>query len=183
MTRIVLTYDDLAALPAGGLRYERYELHEGEIFVTASPRTRHQEVVGNLYLILAEHVRTRGIGKVFISPIDVILTNTTVLVPDLVYVDRARLAQVSGRGIEGAPTLVIEVLSPTTAVVDQGVKLTLYARYGVPHHWLVDADARVIETRELTGADYTPGPRLEGATPRALPPFADLALDPAVVWR
>ena len=183
MTRIVLTYDDLAALPADGLGYERHELHEGEIFVTASPRTRHQEVVGNLYLILAQHVRGLGSGKVFISPIDVILTNTTVLVPDLVYADRETLGRVSARGIEGAPTLVVEVLSPTTAAVDQGVKLTLYARYGVRHHWLVDADARRIETRELIGADYTPGPRLEGETPRALPPFPGLVLDPAAVWR
>ena len=138
--------------------------------------------MGNLHVMLSEHVRRLRIGKVFVSPIDVILTNTTVVVPDLVYVDREQLGRVSGRGVEGAPTLVIEVISPTTASVDQGVKLQLYARYGVRHHWLVDADAGVIETRELTGAD-TQGPRLEGATPRALPPFQDLVLDPAAVWR
>ena len=147
--RVILTYDDLAALPGDG---KRYELHEGEISVSPSPRTRHQVAVGNLHLILAPHVRRLGIGKVFVSPIDVILSNVTVLVPDLVYVDTSRLGLVSERAIEGPPTLVI------------------------------DADARVIETRQLVAGAYVPGPRLEGDTAIALPPFPDLLLDPAAVW-
>ncbi|HXJ81501.1 MAG TPA: Uma2 family endonuclease, partial [Candidatus Methylomirabilis sp.] len=73
-TRIVLTYADLAALPADG---KRYELHEGEIYMTAAPRPRHQMVVGNLHLIIAEHVRRLGLGEIFLSPIDVILADVT----------------------------------------------------------------------------------------------------------
>jgi Uma2 family endonuclease len=179
-TRVVLTYADLVALPADG---KRYELHEGEIYVTASPRPRHQKVVGNLYLIIAEHVRRFGLGEVFLSPIDVILSEVTVVVPDLVYLDAGRLERVSDRGIEGPPTLAIEVLSPTTASADRGVKQQLSARYGVPHYWIVDLDARVIETYHLAGDTYEPGPRLDGTTPAALPPFPDLLLDPAAVWR
>ncbi len=179
-TRIVLTYDDLAALPPDS---KRYELLEGELYVTPSPRPRHQMVVGNLYLILAEHVRRLGLGEVFLSPIDVILTNITVVEPDLVYLDAARLAQVSERAIEGPPTLAIEVLSPSTAAADRGIKRQLAARYGVPHYWLVDADARVIETYRLADDVYEPGPRLEGTTPAPLPPFPDLLLDPPAVWR
>ena len=64
--RVVLTYADLAALPADG---QRYELHEGEISVTAAPRPRHQLVVGNLYLILAGHVRRLSLGEIFLAPI------------------------------------------------------------------------------------------------------------------
>jgi Uma2 family endonuclease len=179
-TRIVLTYADLAAMPADG---KRYELHEGEISMTAAPRPRHQQVVGNLYLILTEHVRRLGLGEVYLSPIDVILADVTVVDPDLVYLDAARLDRVSERGIEGAPTLAIEVLSPTTAAADRGAKLQLSAKYGVPHYWIVDPDARLIETYRLTGLTYEAGPRLGGPTLVALPPFPELLLDPASVWR
>jgi Uma2 family endonuclease len=85
--------------------------------------------------------------------------------------------------VEGPPTLVIEVLSPSTAAVDRGIKHQLFARYGIPHCWLVDADARFIETFRLAGPSYAPGPRLHGTAPAALPPFLDLVLDPATVWR
>ena len=64
-TRVVLTYADFAAWPADG---KRYELHEGEISVTAAPRPRHQLVIGNLHLILAQHVRRLALGEVFLSP-------------------------------------------------------------------------------------------------------------------
>jgi hypothetical protein len=60
-TRVILTHADLAALPADS---KRYELYEGEIHVTAAPRPRHQQVVGNVYLLLAPHVRRSGLGEV-----------------------------------------------------------------------------------------------------------------------
>ncbi len=180
MTRVILTYADLAALPDDG---KRYELHEGEIYMTPSPSPRHQQVVGNLHLTIAEHVRRLGLGELFLSPLDVILADVTVLEPDLVYLDAGRMARVSNRGIEGPPTLAIEVLSPTTASADRGIKRQLSARYGVPHYWIVDADARVIETYQLVGATYQTGPRLNGTVPVALPPFSDLLLEPSAVWR
>jgi Uma2 family endonuclease len=179
-TRLILTYADLAALPADG---KRYELHEGELYVTAAPRPRHQQVVGNLHLIIAQHVRRRGLGEVFLSPIDVILADITVVEPDLVYLDAERLPRVSERAIEGPPTLAIEVLSPSTAHADRGVKRRLAAQHGVPHYWLVDPAAQVIETYQLAGATYEPGPRLEGTAPAILPPFSDLRFEPAAVWR
>jgi len=132
---------------------------------------------------MAEHVRRLGRGEVYLSPIDVILSNITVLEPDLIYLDVERLRLVSDRGVEGAPTLAIEVLSPATASNDRGIKLQLYARYRVPHDWIVDLDARVIETYRLAGQTYEPGPRLGGAAPVALPPLPDLLLEPAAVWR
>src|SRR2546421_10286254 len=107
MTRNVLTYEDYAALPADG---KRYELHEGELSVTPSPGRPHQRILGRLYVLLAAHVETLGRGELFISPFDVILTNTSVVVPDLVYVDDARLPRVSDRAVEGAPTLALEII-------------------------------------------------------------------------
>src|SRR5262245_25633583 len=109
--RVILTYDDYAAMPEDG---HRYELYEGELVMTPSPRPRHQSVIGHLYLVIAEHLRGHALGEVYLSPIDVILSRITVLQPDLVYVEQARLGIVTERAIEGAPTLVVEILSPST---------------------------------------------------------------------
>src|SRR5262249_19155893 len=103
--------------------------------------------------------------------------------PDLVYVDDARLDRLSDRGVEGAPTLVIEILSPSTAAADRGRKRQISEQYGVPHYWIVDPDSQLIETYQLSGTAYEPGPRLHATAPAALPPFPDLQLDPVDVWR
>ena len=107
-TRIVLTYRDYEALPADG---RRYELHEGDLAVTPAPGTLHQRAVGMLYRLLSQYVEAHRLGDVFVSPVDCILSNTTVVQPDIVYVESNRSSLVSARGIEGPPTLVIEVLS------------------------------------------------------------------------
>ena len=178
--RVLLTYDDYAALPDDG---HRYELYEGELVMTPSPRTRHQVVVGNLHVLIAEHVRRHGLGEVFVSPIDVILSRISVLQPDLVYVEAARLGIVTERAIEGAPTLVVEVLSPSTNRRDRGAKQALYARYDVVHYWIADAAAQTVEGLRLRDGAYETVGRLAGATPAALPPLTELPLDPAAVWR
>ena len=178
--RVLLTYDDYAALPDDG---HRYELYEGELVMTPSPRTRHQVVVGNLHVMLAEHVQRRGFGEVFVSPIDVILSRISVLQPDLVYVERARLGIVTERAIEGAPTLVVEVLSPSTDRRDRSVKQAIYTQYGVVHYWIVDPVAQTVEALRLRDGAYEIVGRLAGATPTALPPLTELSLDPAAVWR
>jgi Uma2 family endonuclease len=178
--RVILTYDDYAALPDDG---HRYELYEGELVITPSPRTRHQLVIGDLYVLMAEHVRRHRLGELFLSPIDVILSRITVLQPDLVYVERARLGIVTERAIEGAPTLVVEVLSPSTDARDRGAKQALYARYGVPYYWIVDPTAQTVDALGLREGAYEPVGRLEGTAAVPLPPLAELMLDPAIVWR
>ena len=178
-SRIILTYEDYAALPDDG---KRYELHEGELSVTPSPTTRHQLVIGNLYLILAPHVRATGRGQLFLSPLDCIMTNITVVEPDLVYVDDSRRGLVSARAVEGAPTLAVEVLSPSTAHIDRRRKMALYAKHDVTWYWIVDPDARTIDVYRLQGDAYGLDVRLDGAEPRALPPFPDLPLDPTAIW-
>ena len=177
--RTLLTYADYAAIPNDG---RRHELHEGELSVTPAPSPRHQDIVVNLLFALVGHVRTGRLGKVFVSPIDVILSDGSVVQPDLVYLEASRLTQVSDRGIEGAPSLVVEVLSPSTRPSDRAVKGQLYARYGVPHYWIADPDARTIQAFVLEGDGYRPAATLGGEVPGALPPFPDLRLDPAAVW-
>jgi Uma2 family endonuclease len=177
--RVILTYKDYEALPADG---RRYELHEGEVSVTPAPTPRHQEISGNLNEILRGHVKTRGLGKVFYSPIDCILSDIIIVQPDLVYLDPSRLALLSDRGIEGAPTLVIEIVSPSTTVIDRSTKRQLYARHGVPYYWIVDPEARVVEAYVVSEGAYRLSARVAGPEPVSLPPFPDLAFAPASLW-
>lgn len=93
-----------------------------------------------------------------------ILADTTIVQPDLVYLDPTRAHLVSGRGIEGPPTLVVEILSPSPARNDRGIKAELYRRYGVPYYWIVDPEAGTVEAYGLAEADTRssaarPGPR------------------------
>ena len=177
--RVILTYKDYEALPADG---RRYELHDGELSVTPAPTPRHQEISGNLNEILRGHVKTWGLGKVFYSPIDCILSDITVVQPDLLYLDPTRLHLVSARGIEGPPTLVVEILSPSTAGTDRSTKRQLYAKYGVPHYWIVDPEARTIEVHVLSEGKYQLAARVFGSEAVSLPPFPDLAFVPASLW-
>jgi Uma2 family endonuclease len=177
-TRALLTYSDYAALPDDG---RRYELHQGELSVTPAPGTRHQEAIVNLIGFLLQHVRSRGLGKVFVAPTDCILSNVTVVQPDVFYIAADRLTIISERGIEGAPTMVVEVLSPSTAHLDRGRKMTLYAEHGVPYYWIVDPEGRSVEAYTLTGTAYALAGRVTGE-PAALPPFSDLMVDPATLW-
>jgi Uma2 family endonuclease len=178
-TRVILTYDDYAAIPNDG---RRYEVHEGELSVTPAPSPKHQRALLNLLVVLQQHVKSRSLGEVFVSPIDCILSNTTIVQPDIVYLATDRLSAVSHQSIEGAPTLAIEVLSPSTSQIDRVVKLQVYARHGVRHYWVVDPDARTIEAYTVAADDYQLAARLEASQRGALTPFSDLVLDPASLW-
>jgi Uma2 family endonuclease len=149
--RCGLTYEDYCALPDDGLRYE---IVNGALFAEPSPRRAHQEVAAKLLLILYPHVLARGLGKVYIAPFDVILDRSSVVVPDLVFVARDRLGIVAERGVEGAPDLIIEILSPGTARRDRVAKLNAYAGHGVRHYWLVDPEAKTLEAFELVESTY-----------------------------
>jgi Uma2 family endonuclease len=179
MTNIVLTYEDFVALPDDG---KRYELHEGELAVSPAPTPRHQRVIGNLFLILAPHVRASGRGEIFLSPFDCILTNITVVEPDLVYVNEERRRLVSERALEGSPSLAIEVLSAYSINTDRRRKMALYAAHDVTWYWIADPTARTIEAYRLAGSAYRLEGVLEGSQPRILPPFLEPLLDPAAVW-
>jgi Uma2 family endonuclease len=176
---VVLTYKDYAALPADG---RRYEIHAGELSVTPAPSPRHQRILGRLNHVLRLHVEERRLGEVLFAPIDLILGETTIVQPDLLYLDPGRAGLVSDRGIEGAPTLVVEILSPSTTVIDRATKTQLYARHGVPYYWIVDPEARTVEAYVLVAQGYELVRRASGSAPVSLPPFPELAFAPASLW-
>lgn len=177
--RVVLTYEDYAALPNDG---RRYEVHDGELSVTPAPGRRHQETIGNLYLVLRQHIDAGALGTVFLAPFDVILSSTTVVQPDLVYVDSTRASIVTERGVEGAPSLAVEVISPSTPAIDRTVKLQLYARHRVPFYWIVDPDARSIEAYRHGDTGFVLVTRAQGTARVSLPPLSGLWLVPESLW-
>ena len=181
--RIAWTYQDYAALPDDG---KRYEIHDGELCEMTAPTLLHQIVLANLSDVLRAHVKARNLGLVLFAPLDVILidtlSETTVLQPDIVYLDHGRLDALRMRGVEGAPTLAVEILSPSTAVIDRTRKRALYARYGVPYLWFVDPDTREIAAHVLESGEYRLAVRVSGTGPVDLPPFTDLGLVPSSLW-
>jgi Uma2 family endonuclease len=151
-SRIPYTYEDYRTLPEDMSR--RYELLHGELYMVPAPTTRHQRILGNLYFELRTHAESRKLGEVLLAPVDVILGHGSareVAQPDMIFIAHARREIVKPHGIEGAPDLVVEVLSPGTAERDRGYKRTLYARHDVREYWIVDPDARTVEVN-------TPGP-------------------------
>jgi Uma2 family endonuclease len=179
VTRVVLTYRDYEALPADG---RRYEIHDGELSVTPAPNTEHQRISANLFVALRRHVEERGLGEVLYAPVDVILADTSIVQPDIVFLDPSRASAVSRRGIEGPPTLAVEIISPSTTAIDRTTKRQLYARYAVPYFWLIDPGARVIEALVLEAGTYGRPMRAAGPSPVDLPPFAGLGLVVDSIW-
>jgi len=164
-----LTYEDYCALPDDGLRHE---VIEGFLFGAPSPRCAHQQVTGNLFVVLRGHVRGRGLGEVYIAPFDVILDWRTVVVPDLVFVARQRAGIVTERAVEGPPDLIVEIVSPGTARRDRVAKVNAYARRGVTHYWQVDPEAGTLEALELVEGGYRVAADVGGDetfTPRLFP--------------
>ena len=174
-----LTYEDLVNLPEDG---RRYEILDGDLVVTASPITRHQRVSRNLAVALHLHVREKGLGEVFNAPIDVLLDRHTIVVPDLVFISTARSSIIQRHGIVGVPDLLVEILSPSTAERDRDTKAKLYARFGVDHYWIVDAESEELQVYMRDGASYREPVIHRGRAVVRAAPFADLALDLGAVW-
>jgi Uma2 family endonuclease len=144
-----LSYAAYAEIPADG---QRWEFLDGEVFVTPAPSPAHQFAVMRLCRFLEDNLPTFGDDAIaFVSPIDVILNDSEIVQPDVVV---ARRGQVSGRGIEGAPSLLVEVVSPTRPSLDRDIKARRYAANGVERFWLVDPVAHTIECFHLVEARY-----------------------------
>jgi Uma2 family endonuclease len=141
-----LTYADYAKMPADGFRHE---IIEGEEYMTPPPGTDHQTVVVNLARILGNHVVARKLGRMFVAPTAVVLSKHDAVEPDVMFVSKANASIITPKNIQGAPDLVVEVLSPSTAANDRGPKLKKYEEADVREYWIVDPSAKTVEIREF----------------------------------
>ena len=173
-----LDYSDLQVTPDDG---KRYELVRGDLYVTPSSTPVHQRVSRRLVRLLVDYFEERSIGEVFHAPIDLILTNQDVFVPDILVVGEPK--HVSKRGIEGPPLLVVEILSPSTRKRDRGVKALRYAELGVKHYWIVDPAEKRVECHRLHDGTFRPLIDAEGETELAHPDWEGLVIDLASLWR
>lgn len=136
------TREQVLALPDDG---NRYELVNGELLVSPSPRLRHQRGVRALLLVLNTHVESHRLGEVLSSPSDLDLQDGQLVQPDIFVVGYGPETRPEDWSEVGVPILVVEVLSPSTARYDRTLKRKLYQRTGVPEYWIVDLDARLVE--------------------------------------
>jgi Uma2 family endonuclease len=147
-----LTYDDLLLFPEGdGLRHE---IIDGVHYVTPSPGLRHQDLVGRLHLAIGNFLATRpGIGRIFLSPLDVVFTIHDVVEPDLVFVAGDQTDILTEANIQGPPAIVIEILSKSTRSRDERIKKELFDRGGVREYWMADPDRNqlIVHLREADG--------------------------------
>jgi Uma2 family endonuclease len=165
-------YDELPDEP-------RCELLFGRLYAMPGPSLLHQAVVQTMWLHLKEIAQVAG-GRAYLAPLDVALADHSVVQPDVMYVSPERFA-VLQRRIEGAPDLLVEVVSPRTAGRDRVYKLMLYAASGVREYWIVDAEARVIQFLvNETGRFVVAMPAGEKYQSQSLP---GVHLDIAELWR
>ena len=135
------TYQDYCLLPED----RRYEVIDGEPFVTPAPTPRHQLVSQQLEELLSRFVRANRLGVMIHAPCDVVLSEHDILQPDILFVAEGRRLIVEEKFVRGAPDLVIEILSPSTEARDRIWKAKRYATFGVREMWLVDAETKTIE--------------------------------------
>jgi len=152
MTSVIskLTYDEFQTLPRDGSK--RFELIEGEVFLTPSPNTKHQRAVVKLLRVLADYAEQHDLGEVFVAPYDIVFSKWTALEPDLLFVRRERLSIITEANVQGAPDLVIEILSPGNKAYDRETKHRVYEEAGVAEVWYVDPEKRSVEIMNL-GSD------------------------------
>ncbi|WP_425396643.1 Uma2 family endonuclease [Aeoliella sp.] len=169
------TAEDYLSLPEG----ERVELIRGRlVMMSPAPRARHQFIGVKLAVVL-DAIATEHRGIALASPIDVQLDEKTVLQPDVVYVRHDKVNLIQDR-IHGAPDLLVEILSPSTASRDRVTKLELYAKAGVREYWIVDPDSHVIEFHTLDGASYRVTAKDSGEYQS--PQFEEVKLDLTTFW-
>jgi Uma2 family endonuclease len=173
------TYDDLKLILPDR---NRYEIVDGELFVTPTPRTLHQRIVGNIFAALHQYVRQHRLGEVFVAPYHVVFAPGTVLEPDVLFVSTSRLHYVGEDNLSGSPDLAVEVISESTRRLDREVKLKQYALHGVSEYWMVDPDGDSVEVFRLKAEGYELAERLGFGDTLTSPLFPGLKLAVASLW-
>ena len=145
------TYEDYAALPDDG---HRYEIVNGVLVMAPAPTPEHQSIAVRIAYYLFPHIDLAGIGKLFTGPLDVDLGPKNVYQPDVVVVLNAHFDRIAAKKIIGAPDLVVEVASPSTAAYDRLTKYDTYARSGVAEYCIVKPTSRTVEVLVLENREY-----------------------------
>lgn len=139
------TYNDYLHLPEDN----RYEIIDGALYMVPAPLTYHQKVSIKLASILNEHAEERTLGEVYPTPIDVIFTDSDIVQPDIIFISNENMSILKRENVQGAPDLVVEILSPSSRKRDREQKHELYSRFGVKEYWITDPDSQMIDLYTL----------------------------------
>lgn len=172
------TYEDLCSLPDG----KRYEIIGGQLYELPSANWDHGQVIMNLIWLL-QPIARRTEGNLHTAPQAVFMPDADPVQPDLVLLTVDQKGLISSRGVEGAPALVIEVLSPSNPEHDRIRKRALYARGGVREYWIVSPEAATVEVLVLEGGAYRTHLRAGGDEPVTSPLLPDLAFPASRIFQ
>mgnify|MGYP001054775035 CR=1 FL=1 len=147
------TYEDYMRLPEDP--GYRYEILDGCLVKEPSPSVSHQRILLRLARQLADYFDEYDPdGELFVAPLDVTLTNRNVVQPDILFVSGSRRGIVREERIDGPCDLVVEIMSPTNRRKDRVRKMEIYRVQGIPHYWLVDPEAGILEALALRDGNY-----------------------------
>ncbi len=145
------TYDELLAkMPESN---QPSELWDGELVMSPSPHPRHQTIVLRIARLLDDFVTQHKMGRIFVSPLDVVLGPRRAVQPDVLFISKSNIDIIQDH-IRGSPDLVVEVMSPGTWRRDRVDKKILYEQYNIREYWIVDPEAESIEVYALTAGAY-----------------------------
>ncbi len=148
----LLTYDDYVRLtpPDSG----NYELHNGQIIFMATPIPLHQLVSNNLATDLTVHIRKYKLGRIFTAPMDTVFTSVDTFQPDILFLSNERLHLIGDKKIEGAPDLVVEILSPSNKPKEMGYKKVIYEMTNVREYWVINLDKQILTQYENIEGEF-----------------------------
>lgn len=155
------TYEDYLQLPEGA----PYELIGGELVMSPSPSAEHQRILRRLSWSIQQYLDESEKGEIFFAPMDVYFSENDTPQPDLIFIAKDRIDIIGEQKIEGAPDLIVEILSPSTAHRDLTTKKRLYEQHDVKEYWIVDPEQQAVEVFENTDRGFMQHARVveEGA--------------------
>lgn len=144
------TYEDYLKISED----KRYELIHGELLMTPSPVPNHQRILKKIGFLLERFVSENKSGEIFIAPCDVYLDDENVVQPDILFISQNRLDIIGEKNIQGAPDVVVEIVSENSAYRDMVQKKSIYAKFGIQEYWLVIPEAEEIEIYIIKDKSY-----------------------------
>lgn len=150
----ILTYADYAVLtpPDSG----NYELHNGKIVFMASPTPLHQRVVRRLSRKMDAFAETNRLGEVFFAPLDTVFNAIDTFQPDILFISKARQSIIGDKKIEGAPDLVVEVLSEANIPKEMSYKKYIYESHLVQEYWLINLKKNTVTVYQNVEGELMP---------------------------
>lgn len=150
----ILTYDDYVALtpPDSG----NYELHNGKIIYMPSPTPLHQDVAMNLSARMLFHANSNNLGKVYQAPLDTKFDEINTFQPDILFISKKHLSIIGKKKIEGAPDLVVEILSESNKPKEMSYKKYIYESYLVKEYWLINLEKSTVTVYQNTDGELMP---------------------------